>query len=97
MRKFTDERGTEWRVFAMHSASLSEGSRRSLPEHWRKGWLVFENGVERRRLAPFPAKWSDLPDQALRELCEAGVPATTPASGSISISTGEMEAVKPNT
>ena len=50
MRTFTDERGIEWRVFEMHRASLSEGSRQSLPEQWRQGWLVFENGVDRRRL-----------------------------------------------
>lgn len=81
MRRFTDERGTEWRVFEMHSTSLSESSRHSLPAHWREGWLVFENGEERRRLAPIPAQWEELPEDRMRELCDSGVRATTPISG----------------
>ena len=93
MRKYTDERGTAWCVFEMHSASLSEGSRHSLPEHWRAGWLVFESGTERWRLAPIPAQWIELPEATLHALRESGVRATTPSSGSAAI-TGEIPSGK---
>lgn len=33
-----------------------------------KGWLVFESAVERRRLAPIPVNWEELPDSALPAL-----------------------------
>ena len=31
----------------------------------RLGWLTFDNGSERRRLAPIPPKWEELPDERL--------------------------------
>ena len=33
-----------------------------------KGWLVFESATERRRLAPIPEHWEELPDSALPAL-----------------------------
>jgi hypothetical protein len=32
---------------------------------FREGWLTFDNGTERRRLAPVPERWSELPDERL--------------------------------
>jgi hypothetical protein len=37
----------------------------------RGGWLTFEQGDARRRLAPIPDGWADLPDPELRRLCSA--------------------------
>jgi hypothetical protein len=40
----------------------------SLPPRLAKGWLAFESGDERRRLAPIPNQWDALSDDGLREL-----------------------------
>lgn len=40
----------------------------SLPPRLAGGWLAFESGEERRRLAPIPADWHTLSDDALRSL-----------------------------
>lgn len=41
-----------------------------LTDAWSRGWLCFQTGVEKRRLAPYPPDWMDLPLQALRRLCD---------------------------
>ena len=68
LREFTDARGTTWRVWDTRPASD-----RLRPE-FANGWLTFEHGAAespttRRRLAPIPANWADLPDDHLRQLC----------------------------
>jgi len=40
-----------------------------LGPQWSKGWLAFETSGENRRLAPYPASWSELSDETLAELC----------------------------
>jgi hypothetical protein len=40
-----------------------------------QGWLAFDAGAERRRLAPVPAAWESLSEAALAALCEAADPA----------------------
>ena len=44
------------------------GLRISLPPRLVNGWIAFEHGDERRRVAPIPAGWDDLPEPGLREL-----------------------------
>ena len=44
--------------------------RASLPDALRKGWLAFESRAERRRLAPIPNGWEEMPDARLEELLE---------------------------
>ncbi len=44
------------------------GLRISLPPRLAQGWIAFECGDERRRVAPIPAGWAMLPDAGLREL-----------------------------
>lgn len=39
------------------------------------GWLAFQAGTERRRLAPIPDGWEDTSDEALRALCKRAAPA----------------------
>ena len=46
-------------------------SRVLLAEEWADGWLTFETRGEKRRLAPFPEEWSELPPPALESLCLA--------------------------
>lgn len=44
------------------------GLRIALPPRLAQGWIAFECGDERRRVAPIPAGWDHLPEPALREL-----------------------------
>jgi hypothetical protein len=56
----------------------------------RQGWLTFEAGNERRRLAPIPAAWENAPDDVLRDYCSrAEVVGRTPHTGSWRIESGE--------
>jgi len=43
------------------------GLRISLPARLAKGWIAFECGDLRRRVAPIPAGWHELPDSGLFE------------------------------
>ena len=38
------------------------------------GWLAFASERERRRIAPAPAGWEDMPDEALLRLCASAAP-----------------------
>lgn len=39
------------------------------------GWLTFQTGAQRRRLAPVPADWEAMPPSTLDELCRRANPA----------------------
>jgi hypothetical protein len=38
------------------------------------GWLAFQAGEERRRLAPVPVGWHELAPEQLEQLCQAAMP-----------------------
>ena len=38
------------------------------------GWLAFASGSERRRIAPAPTGWEELPDEMLLGLCNSAAP-----------------------
>ncbi|MBB4637343.1 hypothetical protein [Longimicrobium terrae] len=38
------------------------------------GWLTFECTTERRRLVPIPARWEEVPESELYELCQRATP-----------------------
>jgi hypothetical protein len=66
IRQFTDRRGTTWRVWAtypVHAATIAK--------RFREGWLTFQNGAVRRRLAPVPESWQDVSDDRLELYCSA--------------------------
>lgn len=46
----------------------------------REGWLCFQSTSEKRRFAPIPPDWHELPDAVLRVMLEVATPAPT-ASG----------------
>lgn len=48
-----------------------------------KGWLCFQSGAEKRRLAPFPRNWESLEERELSTLLAAATPAKrqTPPNG----------------
>ena len=45
----------------------------------REGWLCFQSATEKRRFAPIPPDWHELPDAVLRVMLEVATPA--PAAG----------------
>lgn len=67
-REIEDSRGVRWAVFAVHPSSI--GSRPTVREGYRDGWLSFDSGMETRRVAPIPARWAVLADDELLALCE---------------------------
>ena len=42
------------------------------------GWLCFETKGEKRRMAPYPARWDAMSDEELIELCAAAELAPPP-------------------
>ena len=85
-RQFTDSTGRTWDVWDVHpttaSRTLAELYPHQSPEtvadtpchavapSLADGWLCFEVGGERRRLAPVPADWESLSPEALERLRE---------------------------
>ena len=47
----------------------TDGSRIRIPQGLSRGWLAFESGQDKRRLAPIPAGWEELTDAELESLC----------------------------
>ena len=60
MRDFDDQNGTRWTVWDTVPANTT-----GLTDEYRRGWLTFDNGTDRCRLAPIPAGWTDLPTERL--------------------------------
>lgn len=79
LRGFTDSAGLEWRVWEVFptrgDSSESKGdahSRSSLKgTAFAEGWLCFESGEHKRRLAPIPTGWHLRDVTVLEELCSA--------------------------
>jgi hypothetical protein len=69
LREFEDGRGQRWRVWDTVPAR-TEG----LDDNYRGGWLTFDNGMERRRLAPVPPSWAQLPAERLALLLRLAHP-----------------------
>jgi hypothetical protein len=74
-RRFTDARGTRWSVREIIPESMSTAPRVALarPEY-SDGWLLFQSEGEKRRLAPYPRDWRDLPEGGLESLCDRAHP-----------------------
>jgi hypothetical protein len=83
LREFEDGQGERWRVWDTVPAR-TEG----LEDTFRAGWLTFDNGVERRRLAPVPRFWAQLPAERLALLLRIAHPASPHETG-LPISTDE--------
>jgi len=63
MREFQDQNGTRWTVWDTVPANTL-----GLTNKYRRGWLTFDSGTERCRLAPVPDDWADLPAERLELL-----------------------------
>ena len=96
LREFQDSSGIEWKVWdtvpeRMHASPTSD---RALGE-LRGGWITFSSILGRRRLAPVPDGWANLPSAELERLCDRAVP-TKRQSGDADTPTGDLEAINPN-
>ena len=63
LREFVDSAGEVWRVWDTVPLTTS-----GLTGDYRGGWLTFDNGLDRRRLAPVPLDWVLMSDERLRLL-----------------------------
>ena len=79
MREFQDDTGAQWIAYPVNSTARSELAGRWLPGPYQSGWLVFECGERKLRLAPIPMGWHDMTDAALRKLLASATP-TTPTT-----------------
>ena len=79
MREFQDDTGARWIAYPVNSTARSELAGRWLPGPYQGGWLVFESGERKLRLAPIPSGWHDMTDAALRKLLATATP-TTPTT-----------------
>ena len=52
LREFDDVDGARWRVWDTYPARTA-----GLTAEYRSGWLTFDGGTERRRLALMPQGW----------------------------------------
>ena len=75
--EFTDSTGTRWTVSEIPRFEFSEQLMALLPHPERRaGWLLFESTRgDRRRLAPFPEDWRNLPAVVLEQHLAVAVPA----------------------
>lgn len=83
VRNFESPDGTMWSVWEVIPGRVSEfrssfGSH--LPRALADGWLCFDCGTEKRRLAPLPQGWAERPEADLWFWCRAAVPVPSRAS-----------------
>jgi hypothetical protein len=82
VREFRDRGGRTWRAWDINPVSIHSEIRAEdyLADCYQMGWIVFEtpDGGEKRRLCPYPARWSEMSDPQLHELLARAEP--VPAS-----------------
>jgi hypothetical protein len=79
LREFVDAEGRQWRVWeTVPARGLGLGE-------FGKGWLTFDDGVERRRLAPVPGNWPRLTDERLALLLRIARPSPSRGVGYIGL------------
>ena len=96
-RRFTDACGFDWDVWDVRPQDMlrrntydrRSADRSDLPlseprvaHDLADGWLCFQSGRERRRFAPIPPHWEELPDGLLRLMVEVADPADAAADHS---------------
>ena len=69
VRDFVDETGLKWRVWPVLRSSIHpKTAAEDYLGDYGDGWLCFESGGERRRLARYPDDWDKMTDQDLCKL-----------------------------
>ena len=74
-RSFEDSSGILWEVFEVRRTSGATGG---VSHGLEKGWLSFVSTSGKRRLAPFPPEWTEIPASELERLC-AGARVANPS------------------
>lgn len=77
VRTFDAPDGTTWSVWEVVPGRVSEFPSRAgshLPREMADGWLCFDCGAHKRRLAPLPPEWDERPDEELWSWCRAAQP-----------------------
>ena len=69
LREFEDADGVAWRVWDTNPDVV-----RGLSLEMQRGWLTFDNGLERRRLSPIPSEWIEVPEERLVLLLRLAAP-----------------------
>lgn len=77
-REFQDSAGLPWTVW-----DTCPSRPEVMDAEWRGGWLTFQSGTIRRRLAPIPKGWTEAPPSRLELMCKAAEATLreTPARG----------------
>jgi hypothetical protein len=68
-RQFVDSTGVEWIVW-----STVPSRAEFFADQFQGGWLTFDSGSERRRLAPLPPDWQDASVERLEQMCRTAEP-----------------------
>jgi hypothetical protein len=78
LREFVDGQGRQWRVWETipRAAGLGE---------FGNGWLTFDDGVERRRIAPVPEGWAEFTTERLALLVRIAQPTASRGIGYIGL------------
>ena len=67
-RTITDPQGHTWLVRSVYPTASTGLTPAGVHPDYRAGWLTFESGDRKRRLAPIPSGWELMPDDSLRAL-----------------------------
>ena len=57
--------GIEWTIWNVVPGSISRLEKMGVGLAFQSGWLVFDSGAQKRRLAPVPLGWDELTDGEL--------------------------------
>jgi hypothetical protein len=77
-RHFADAHGLNWDVWDVHPHDVPERHSAEsrlidgapLARNLADGWLCFQAGNDRRRFAPIPRNWRELPETVLRVMLD---------------------------
>jgi hypothetical protein len=72
-RRIVDKQDQVWDVWEV-TTSASASRRILVQPDLQGGWLAFQCGEQRRRLAPLPIGWDELSDHALVALMDTAPP-----------------------
>lgn len=83
-REFADAEGMSWKVWATYPTVG-----RIYSSGFEEGWLTFEGGGQRCRLAPIPAHWDSADERKLRLMLKAAKLAKRPTRNAESLESSE--------
>lgn len=64
-RTVSDPQGRTWLVWSVYPSSTTQVAPAGVHPDYRDGWLTFECGSLKRRLAPIPPGWEAASDNAV--------------------------------